>query len=233
MAVNRWFFVLALICQSGFYACGLELEELSIALKEWKLESYRTPVDNPLSGSTNYYNPKFYEILSQGPEIAAPLMLEYQNGNQEAAIFFPKLFKMKFDSSFDRQQRVWLFHDYPGFVYYPPGLHGQNKNCDDGIWDYWWRQGRKQTPEIFQQKYAAYEAAKQSGDDQSAAGAYLQLQNMGIIILPDLLDKIMSGDDDLIPMFSLLAGRSDLRIAAECNKWWTENKYRYNDIQRY
>ena len=56
---------------------------------------------------------------------------------------------------------------------------------------------------------------------------------MGIIILPNLLEKIESGDADLIPMFNFLSEQKDLTDAAQCHAWWEANKQRYAAILDY
>jgi len=55
---------------------------------------------------------------------------------------------------------------------------------------------------------------------------------MGIIILPLLLEKIKSGDKDLIPMFSYLSNKKVHANASmeACDKWWKANKNKYKKI---
>ena len=103
----------------------------------------------------------------------------------------------------------------------------QGKNSS--IWFYWWDEGRKLTPQVFAKKYAAYKSAK--AEDVKAK--YTLLQNMGIIILPNLLEKIEGGDSDLIPMFNYLSDQKDLETAEECRIWWDANKERYAAILDY
>lgn len=210
-----------------------EPDELSNALREWKIDCYK-PGKNKFLSRINFHTEKFHNIMSKGPIISAPLMLELQKGNEEVVVFFPKLLKLVFESSFDSKEKKWLFNDYPDYVYYPPGLHANKKdNKIDTIWIYWWNEGRKLTSEIFKRKHEAYIAVKKSGKEDAAKKAYITLQNMGIIILPNLLEKIESGESDLIPMFNHLSNQKDLRNTADCRKWWENNEEKYRDILNY
>jgi len=146
-------------------------------------------------------------------------------------IFFPKLFKVTFDSYFDGRKKVWIFPDYPQYIYYPTGFHPNKQNEDAGsIWSYWWNNGRRLTINIFEKKYKAFQIAKKADKDDDIKQAYIKLQNMGIIILPNLLKKIETGDTDLIPMFCYLSDQKDLKTADDCKRWWKTNKEKYKDI---
>jgi len=86
---------------------------------------------------------------------------------------------------------------------------------------------KKSYPE-FTFKYK--EIAKKADKDDDIKQAYIKLQNMGIIILPNLLKKIETGDTDLIPMFCYLSDQKDLKTADDCKRWWKTNKEKYKDI---
>ena len=56
---------------------------------------------------------------------------------------------------------------------------------------------------------------------------------MGIIILPNLLEKIESGDKELIPIFKYLSNQKNLKTVEDCKVWWEENKRKYKDLLNY
>ncbi len=60
-----------------------------------------------------------------------------------------------------------------------------------------------------------------------------ELQNMGIIILPNLLEKMEGGDETLLPMFAYLSGQKNLKDVSECRKWWDANKGDFDDLLNY
>ena len=214
-----------------FKSFGVDYDKLSNDLIEWKKDCYAQSNQNSFSSQINFYTVKFDEILSNGPEIASFMMQKFKEGNGELIIFFPKLFKVTFDSYFDGRKKVWIFPDYPQYIYYPTGFHPNKQNEDAGsIWSYWWNNGRRLTINIFEKKYKAFQIAKKADKDDDIKQAYIKLQNMGIIILPNLLKKIEIGDTDLIPMFCYLSDQKDLKTADDCKRWWKTNKEKYKDI---
>ncbi|MDD2479317.1 MAG: hypothetical protein PHS31_05460 [Victivallaceae bacterium] len=221
---------------NDFFCWGkyIELDELSNALKEWKADYNKQSDKNKFSSRTNFHTEKFYNIISKGSIISAPLVSEFKKGNEEVIVFFPKLLKVVFESSFDSNDKKWVFDDYPDYVYYPPGFHAdENNNKINSIWIYWWDKGRKLTPKIFKRKYEAYTAARKSGKEDATRETYIKLQNMGIIILPNLLAKVESNESDLIPIFNYLSNQNNLKDAIDCKKWWESNKGEYQDILDY
>ena len=228
---NIFLLIILIICDLPAFC--INPDELSREIEEWKDDCYAQSKKNGFSSRTEFYTEKFYNIISKGPEISQALILEFKQGNGTVVVFFPKLFKAVFDSSFDSKDKKWLFTDYPKYIYYPPGFHLNKVKNNDCIWIYWWDDGRKLTPEIFERKYVAYQEAKKSGREDEIKEMYANLQNMGIIILPNLLDKIENGSNDLIPMFCYLSDQNDLKNTEDCKKWWKENSIRYKDLLNY
>ena len=94
------------------------------------------------------------------------------------------------------------------------------------------KEGRKLTPQVFAKKYENYKSARMTRKSDAVHEFYL-LQQMGIIILPNLLEKIEAGDSDLIPMFAYLSDQKDLKTAEECRTWWDASKKDYEVILDY
>ncbi len=230
----RRIFVFAMLLGCLFKSSGIDYDTLSNDLVEWKKDCYAQSNQNPISSQINFYTVKFEKILSNGPEIASFLMQKFKDGNGELIVFFPRLFKVTFDSYFDGQKKIWIFPDYPKYVYYPTGFHPhKQKENDDSIWCYWWNNGRKLTIKLFEKKYKEFQFAKKTGKVDNIEQAYIKLQNMGIIILPNLLEKIETGDNDLIPMFCYLSDQKELKTADDCKRWWVDNQEQYKDILDY
>ena len=59
------------------------------------------------------------------------------------------------------------------------------------------------------------------------------LQNMGIIILPDILEKMEGGDESLLPMFVYLSECNELKSVGDCRRWWDMHKAEYKEILDY
>ena len=198
-------------------------------LKEWKEEIKK--YTSPFSSQLNYNTPAYYSILSKGPKIAPILIKTYLEEDKSVLVFFPDFFKAHFDSTFDKEAKCWQFTDYPDYKYFPPAYNPLNKNDKyDSIWIYWWQEGRRLTPELFQRKYHAYSEARKAGNTEETARTFEILQNMGIIILPNILGKMKQGDESLLPMFVYLSGNKELKTVADCQKWWEEKKDDYRVI---
>ena len=213
---------------------GVDYDKLSNDLIEWRKDYHAKSRQESISSRTDFYTESFEKILSYGPEIASFMMQKFKNGNRDLIVFFSKIFKTEFDSYFDKQKKAWIFPDYPQYVYYPAGFHPDKpRGNEDSIWIYWWDNGRRSTAMIFEKKYQTYRSARKTGNDDDIKQTYIKLQNMGIIILPNLLEKIEAGDADLIPMFCFLCDRNDLKTADDCGRWWESSKERYKDILEY
>ena len=157
----RRIFVFAMLLGCLFKSSGIDYDTLSNDLVEWKKDCYAQSNQNPISSQINFYTVKFEKILSNGPEIASFLMQKFKDGNGELIVFFPRLFKVTFDSYFDGQKKIWIFPDYPKYVYYPTGFHPhKQKENDDSIWCYWWNNGRKLTIKLFEKKYKEFHCSR-------------------------------------------------------------------------
>ena len=202
-------------------------------LKVWRDEMEKNK--SPFKSDLDYRTPRFNAILSEGCRISKPLVDEYLRGDRNVMLFFPDLFKVRFSSVFDRSSKAYRFSDYPDYIYYPPGLqdNAENKNKYDGIWEYWWREGRRLTPQLFSAKYKSYTKSMKSVDEIRKVKAVEELQNMGIIILPKLLEKMEEGDTTLVHIFAHLCGAQNIKNASECRKWWDAHKLNFRDLLDY
>ena len=145
--------------------------------------------------------------------------------------FLSDTLKIEFEEGSCGQPGKILLPDY-NLSYKPPYALKNKKDYVSQL-EVWWDHGRQLTPQVFARKYADYQAAKKSGNEKDIKAKYTLLQNMGVIILPDLLAKIEAGETDLIPMFSELIDQKDLKTAAVCRAWWEANEKRYEVILDY
>jgi hypothetical protein len=97
------------------------------------------------------------------------------------------------------------------------------------IWLYWWREGRKQTPQRFVTLYKDWTELKKQGKGEETKEKYQRIVDIGIIILPYLIEKIAQCDTALIPAVSKLTD-GEVKIDAkseECIEWWNKNKEKW------
>ena len=211
----------------------LMAKQLRSDLKVWRDEMENNK--SPFKSDLDYRTPRFNTILSEGCRISKALVDEYLRGDRNVMLFFPDLFKVRFSSVFDRDAKAYRFPDYPEYMYYPPGLqdNAENKNKYDGIWEYWWRDGRRLTPQLFSAKYKSYTESMKSVNEKKKVKAVEELQNMGIIILPKLLEKMEEGDTTLVHIFAHLCGAQNIKNVSDCRKWWDAHKLNFRDLLDY
>ncbi|MDD3118104.1 MAG: hypothetical protein PHQ27_02895 [Victivallales bacterium] len=169
----------------------------------------------------------YRKIIRKGNVILPLLVKKMQSnsGDLFIAAIFVDLTKVKFEDEFRVETGKIVLTDY-NFEYIPY-CNLADKNEYDSPYVYWWNHGRTLTPKLFEKKYQDYLEVKKGQNSAVIKEKYTQLQNMGIIILPLLVKKITEGANDLIPMFGSLSNQTALKTAADCQKWWNENKARY------
>ena len=82
-------------------------------------------------------------------------------------------------------------------------------------------------------KYQEYLEARKEGNVETMAHRFELLQNMGIIILPNILEKMVGGDESLLPMFVYLSDCNELKSVDDCRRWWEKHKTEYKAILDY
>lgn len=186
-----------------------------------------------ISSRVDIKTPEFYEIVAIGIPCLKQLII-MQKSDSSLTVFLPLITKVHADNYFCNAEKVYIWIDYPSYCYTPQYLwKSKGIKNQENFWTYWWNEGRKFTPEIFKRKYEAYQTAKNSGKNNELEKTYIKLQNMGIIILPKLLEKIESGNKELIPMFKYLSDQKNLKTVEDCKTWWKENKIKYKDLLDY
>lgn len=90
----------------------------------------------------------------------------------------------------------------------------------------WWSHGKRDSEVKFVRLYEDYNELKKSEDEEKAS-KLLSIKNLGIAVLPHLIEKIRSGDTDLIQVVVQLTTRRQLPKDATQDQviaWWEKNK---------
>ncbi|HEC79526.1 MAG TPA: hypothetical protein ENI34_10390 [candidate division WOR-3 bacterium] len=180
-------------------------------------EEYNRPIKEPLSirilrstiGPEEWW--KYRRIADLGPAVI-PHIIE----KMEAGDFFITLSLQMITKKFFEKE------EYKSF--------GCRDSRDEAkLYIYWWREGRKQTPQRFKKLYTEWQSLRKEGETEKAKEKYQWIIDMGIIVLPYLIEKISEGDTALIPAVSELTDGEVKEDATpeECVRWWKENKERW------
>ena len=113
----------------------------------------------------------------------------------------------------------WTVDELPGVEW------SQDPDVRD-IWLRWWNEARFQTPGRFAKLYDERQALLKQGDVKGAEENYQRIQDLGIPVLPCLVDKIGKGATDLVPIMSALTNggvKGDAK-PQDCIKWWNQHK---------
>lgn len=92
----------------------------------------------------------------------------------------------------------------------------------------WWKEGRHKTGEKFSELYSKWKTLKSEKKDKEAKETYRQIVNLGIPVLPYLVENVET-EPEFIPAVVKLTGRSLLATATgpECKQWWENNKQKW------
>ena len=103
-----------------------------------------------------------------------------------------------------------------------PGLQWSRLPDPRDIWFRWWKEERPHTSARFEKLYAERQTLLQQGDAKGAQEKYELIQDLGIPVLPCLVDKIGQGATDLVPILSALTKGAVKPDASpkDCAEWW-------------
>ena len=93
----------------------------------------------------------------------------------------------------------------------------------------WWVEFRPQVPQRFAALYKEYNSLKDQGKKEEAEQKFQRIKDLGIDVLPLLIDKIQQGDTSLIPAVAYLTDKKVPESASpsECVSWWAANKAKF------
>lgn len=199
----------------------------------WKKSIAESQKQFPMRSTPKIENSYFKEIVNMGPQIL-PLLIKKIHEDGSVGYFgliVSTITKTHIQSYFDKQTKEYHFPDYPDFAYVPLAYRKDKKEYVN-IWVYWWTHGRKKTSELFQKKYDSLQEAKKLKTAKEIDENYKNIQDMGVVIIPEIISKIKLGGKDLIPIFAYLIDNqvSPTASSLECEKWWLANKDKYKVI---
>jgi hypothetical protein len=168
-------------------------------------------------------NEPYRQLVALGPRAVPCLAAGLRGADPDAmCAVMEDITKVRFhfhNESLAPGRERWTVDEFPGVQW--------NRTPNDvELMQRWWNDERFHTPERFAKLYAERQALLQQGDAKGAQEKYERIQNLGIAVLPCLLDKIGQGATDLVPIMSALTNGAVKPDAspADCAKWWNAHK---------
>ena len=96
------------------------------------------------------------------------------------------------------------------------------------VWNHWWKEGRFKTGERFAELYGKWKSLKAEKKDKEAEEIYQRIVDLGIPVLPYLLDNVEQETEFVSAISKLSDG--DLAQGAratDCKNWWEKNKQKF------
>ncbi len=190
---------------------------------EAKYQAWRVYISTPelmiQSKATSHFTcPQFQEIVKLGVP-ALPYIANKMETTNDQFLWkaIEKIARVKIRGEYDKRKNMVVFPDFP------------NLRPNEDVYLYWYRSGRKQTPQRFESLYQERKILQSQGKAKEAQDKYQKIKDLGIDALPYIMQKIQQGDKDLIPLVSYLTDntvKADAS-AAECLGWWKENKNKW------
>lgn len=191
---------------------GYALDEQIQKAFEERYQGWRMWVENNKIRSFLAAGPDFQEIVALGPKVV-PYLVEKIEKNPgdfhlEHAIY--RIIKKDFEKN-----------DWP-----------QNKLGDSitaaKMYVQWWKEGRFKTGGRFAELYSKWKTLKLEKKDKEAKETYRQIVNLGIPVLPYLVENVET-EPEFIPAISKLTDRQLPATAtgAGCKQWWQNNKQKW------
>jgi len=159
---------------------------------------------------------EFQEIVELGTKIL-PLLVEKIDNNPEdfhLEIAIRRITKKHFAKS------EW-----------PSGKLGDARTAAI-MYAQWRKEGRFKTEELFKELYDKYKSLKLEKKDKKAQEIYQQIVNLGIPVLPYLIDKLESHPEFVPAISKLSSGVLPLTATtADCRQWWETNSLLFSNRQ--
>lgn len=214
---------------------GLSLASVAVGDVEADLEQYYKEWDSSLDEIVGIKstmdiptcfddNPYYHKIVGLGVE-AVPLILTRLRTHPFIGTALLDITKWRYHINRigDGDQRIWTVDEFPDEI----GTTGP----PDGIrlCERWWTEFRKQVPDRFSALYAEWQGLKKEGKSKEADEKFQRIKDLGIDVLPLLVEKVQKGDTDLIPAIAYLTEKKmpESATAAECVSWWAANKEKW------
>ncbi len=98
------------------------------------------------------------------------------------------------------------------------------------LYIHWWYTGREDTGEQFLELYARWREYQRQGDSNAAHWCLYYIRDLGLLVLPWLVDEIEAGDTGLIPVVQWLTDKQvsiDQLTPDTIRDWWENNRDRW------
>ena len=198
------------------------LETRYRAWKQWIADHPDPQGFSSRSNAWVYDNEPWHQLLALGPS-ALPYMAASLREHGEFAAAITQITGERFHAhrnTLATGHSLWTVDELPGFE--------QADRAPDGatMWLRWWNVDRFDVPARFNRLYAERQALVQQGDAKGAQEKLAQVQDLGIPVLPLLVDKIGQGAADLVPVMSALTngGVKPDASAQDCADWWNAHQ---------
>lgn len=179
---------------------------------ENRYQAWRTWVAGHPYLSTYTTNPEFQAIVALGPPVI-PFLIEKIEQNPEdfhLEVAVHRIAKKRFDKT------EW-----------PQGKLGDAKTAA-GMYIQWWKDDRFKTGERFAELYGKWKSLKAEKKDKEAEETYQRIVDLGIPVLPYLLDKVEQETEFVSAISKLSDGELAPRAKAiDCKDWWEKNKQKF------
>jgi hypothetical protein len=231
MKKRHFFLIIALGSLFAAPAIAESLDqEFERLYQEWR-ESPRQS-ENPFSSrlTQSYFdahytnNPAWRKMLDLGVE-AVPLLIKKMETRPGAVKLVQDITKWRYhiNRTGTPGSFVWTAEEFPDereTTGYPDGIRLIKR---------WWVEFRPQVPQRFAALYKEYNSLKDQGKKEEAEQKFQRIKDLGIDVLPLLIDKIQQGDTSLIPAVAYLTDKKVPESASpsECVSWWAANKAKF------
>jgi hypothetical protein len=177
------------------------------------------------SSDENIYKEGFPEIIKLGLPVV-PIILEtinWENQLDNNSPSFHLQHALREITKVHFGNRLENFGDKleRRLVYYSPN--------NNEYWQMWYRKSKEYTRTEFDVNIAAWHGIKNKNNPELKTEIKQRLTDIGVLVIPYLIEKINADDLELIPIISKL---TDDNVAANSTKeqiitWWNKNKNRY------
>ncbi len=124
-------------------------------------------------------------------------------------------------------------------VQFPEAGEGKYSDIYKILWQYWLKNGDKYAKEQFDKYYPEWKTALKNKPDAKSRHEGLQERMLkgGISALPYIIDKIETGDEELIKSVKKITNGSGNSLDKDagwedCLNWWKENKDKWSMVQK-
>ncbi len=192
--------------------------------KEYCLTSipmYRSDIDPMIF----FDNEPFRDIVKLGIP-AIPLMVEKQQEDHMLGYALYQITKWKWHIIREGSaagEWTWFVEEFPD-------IRSDTGPPDSRqLWLRWRKEGQKHTDQYFEKLYDEWKELKRQNKTEEAKEKYQRIIDLGIAALPNIMQKVEQGDNELTEAISKLTDGKVEKNAkqSECSNWWKENKEKW------